>query len=115
MQYLINSRRLNAVSIERWSVSIREASFSASTSNEGGRGAVSRSCASCNASSQRQLFACNASRGSVASRRAYLVGVSVEPFPKLFDLIAAKCDLSTKQIAQVDKDLAMLRGSARLV
>lgn len=49
-------------------------------------------------------------REFVSARRAYLVGIPVEAFPKLFDLVATECDLPTEQIAQVDKDLAMLRG-----
>ena len=38
------------------------------------------------------------------------MGIPVEPFPELFDLVATECDLPTKEVAQVDIDLAMLRA-----
>ena len=38
------------------------------------------------------------------------MGIPVEPFPELFDLVATECDLPTKEVAQVDKNLAMLRA-----
>lgn len=38
------------------------------------------------------------------------MSIPIEPFPELFDLVAAECNLSTEQIAQVDENLAVLRG-----